>query len=337
MNLEEIVNKIRNGLTGDTKADIDYLKRMSEEYKNNKLSNKISLEIGKMLRDILPEDVEKEQKSTDIGEAEVNNILDRVKLAVMNKDMDKACDALLPLLKESEKLEESELNLDDKNCYFRFRDSLDIYVYEKLYKPKKEIVQVKHNFSDIYHRYGYILIELGRIDVAEIYLKKALRWNPVNSNILFELGEVYKLKNDMDSYFKIAKEALKYARNNSELARSYRNLGYYFIEKEKYEEAICCNYLSCNFEENEKVYAELFFITEKTGKTIKRPSITKIGKMLSKYNIQLGVSDFILGIAYGIAEGYRQTGEMEFAKVFYNVVYELTDDVDIKRIIDELS
>ena len=84
--------------------------------------------------------------------------------------------------------------------------------------------------------------------------------NPVLSTIYFERAEIFKLKKNFKPFFKYTNDALKYATSSQLLARGYRNLGFYYIEKDNLELATALFKFSLIFENNDMAYSELNYI-----------------------------------------------------------------------------
>lgn len=108
----------------------------------------------------------------------------------------------------------------------------------------KDAVAVSSTCADALYLKGYANLDLGRIDSAEEYIKRAIDMAPVNSKYLSELGHVYHIKRDWQEAFDAFFEAEKYAQTYSpealkdqELARAKRGLGYSLIELGRLEEA----------------------------------------------------------------------------------------------------
>ena len=88
-----------------------------------------------------------------------------------------------------------------------------------------------------------ILIDLQRPKDAEAALAKAMHWNPACAQIAFERAETCKLQGDMEGFFRLTLDTFKYAFSPKQVARYFRNLGFYFTEKGLWEESVACHTL----------------------------------------------------------------------------------------------
>ena len=134
-------------------------------------------------------------------------------------------------------------------------------IYSQVNKTEKTVRRAEFPFTNIYLNYGSLLVELGRYEEANAALKKALRWNPVNMGVRAEYMETLKLLGHMDEYYEMAITSFKYAFKSKDLARCYRNLGWYFVEKEMYTEAIGVYVISMQYDSDGKnAQGEMYYI-----------------------------------------------------------------------------
>ncbi len=264
-----------------------------------------------------------------------NNVIKDINFHVTHRNFDKALEIIGSLIR---KIEDNGLYFnDDKSEYYCFNNMFEEIIFTEIFKPEKEIKQIPENYAKIYFLYGNILFEIKRFDEAKIYLERAVGYNPIDTEYLFELGEIYKMRKDWKIFLKINRDCLEYAYSGKSLARCYRNLGYYFFEEEKYDIAMTMYFLSLYFDQEDMVaHAEINFISNKTGLEAKCPALENILKTLKENDIQFGASDLILTIAYSIGQEAHKKNNYEMAEYFYNIVFELTRDKEIKKLIEEL-
>lgn len=81
----------------------------------------------------------------------------------------------------------------------------------------------------------------------------------------------------LDKYMEATRRAFDVAYTKEEVARVFRNFGYYFIEKEKYQAAIGCYLLSLQYDrESKNAQSELYYIHQKTNGTVKQPTLEEL-------------------------------------------------------------
>jgi tetratricopeptide (TPR) repeat protein len=337
MNHEKIMEGIIQKLTGNNEEDVKFLMNECEKYKAHEYSNEIITAIMRLIYDILPEDEkDKINQITNNQNIGLKKVIKEINFHVSQRNFDKALEIIKSLII---KIENSGLFInDDKSEYYCFNNLLEEIIFKEAFKPKKEILQIPENYAEIYFSYGNILFEVERYDEAKIALEKAIRYNPVKTEYLFELGELYKIKKDWNVFLRINGDCLKYAYTGKSIARCYRNLGYFYFEEEKYELAAALYFLSIYFDKEDMVaYSELDFISKKTGLEVKPLDSQSLLKLLKDNNIQFGANNFILSIAYSIGQEAQKNNHNDTAEYYYNIVFDLTKDNEVKELIDKLS
>mgnify|MGYP002700711268 CR=1 FL=1 len=98
--------------------------------------------------------------------------------------------------------------------------------------------------SDALYGRGYATLDLGKIDLAQTYIQRAIDMAPVNSRYLSEMGHIIQTKRDWTKALEIFSQAEAAADTyspkelkNMELARAKRGVGYSLIELGRLDEA----------------------------------------------------------------------------------------------------
>ena len=173
--------------------------------------------------------------------------------------------------------------------------------------------------------YNFDIVEISMDDVID---------GVKNNNE--EYIETYKMEGNLEEVWKKTIEAFSIAFRPAHVARCYRNLGYYFVEKKKYSEAISAYMLSLRYEKDSKqVQSELYYINQVSG-GVKEPSIEEIKMYAEKYGFPVKANDDIIGLAYTYGKHFSDDGKGKVAKYFFNIVYDLTNDHSIKELIDSI-
>jgi tetratricopeptide (TPR) repeat protein len=337
MTFNSIIKNITSGLTGNPDNDMQYLMDQGEKYKSSKYSKEISRTIGRLIYDIIPEDKRNElSKIIDNHELGIEKIIEEADFQIFKKNFTKARILLEEIINE---INSSGLYSDDNVSEYKcFSNLLEEIVYKEYFKPQKEVRKIPENFTLVFLRYGVILFELKEFEKSEEALKRSLKYNPVKTDALFELSEIYKHNKEWDEYLNINKTCLDYCYTSMSLGRCYRNLGFYYIEKEDYDLAVALFYLSLNFDQESKIaQSELLYISNKTNRQIKNPDIENVKKLLFENDIELGANKLILRLAIALGKQAQSENIPDAAKYFYSVFYDLTGDEEVKKIIASLD
>lgn len=214
-----------------------------------------------------------------------NSLRDVINLIKTNK-FDKAREILNNYLSYSIPMTEETEN----EKYFSFRDSLEFYSAVRILNLNKKAIWTKFKNSYVYNLLSYIANEEKEYTKAIEYSKCALSFNPLDSNLYFELAETYKFLKDFESMKKITLDAYKVLFDSKELARFYRNLGFYYTEKEMYDTAFALYVVSLNFDVDETAYHEIDFIRNKLSNEKYSLNKEEVINLLKQENIDFGIS-----------------------------------------------
>jgi tetratricopeptide (TPR) repeat protein len=337
MTFDEIMTKITLGLKNNAKEDIKYLMDQMDEYKDNEYSKEIQRAIGRIIFEICPDDMKSEfEKIWNNNNLGIEKTLEETDFQMYRGNFGKALQIIESLITNIE--ERNWYQDDEKSEYHCFNNILEEILYKKLFKPSKDLRQIPENYTEAYFRYGVILFELENFKKSKEVLEKANKYNPINVKILFELSEIYKMNKNWEEYKNVNDKCLEYSYSSKDIARCYRNYGYYFIEQNDFDMAINLFYLSLDFDQESKIaQSELLFISEKTGKKIQQPKNDKIIKLLKNKNIQIGANNLVISIAHYIGKEALKNKNLQMSKYFIEIVYDLTKDEDFKKTIEDLN
>lgn len=341
MDYQEIMRDIASGLTGENEKDIQYLMEQMEKYKEHEFGKEIIRACGRLISGMLPEEkVNEFANAFEKDNAEIENELDDLFSTLQSGDYNLALNKVEKLVENAEELISAGMYQNDSvSDYFCFINPMQELLYGYRHRDsEKDIRPSSFPFATIYFFYGNILFELGRYTEANVALGKAKRWNPMDADIAFEYAETYKAMGDIETFFDYTIEIFNFAYKSEDLARCYRNLGYYFIEKKMWQEAIACEDYSLNFDSNtDAAYGELFYIEQTTHLEIKPAPIETMKKFSRKYGFPLEPNEDVVGLAIAYGENSAENGNDEFAKYFLNIAYDLTHFDEVKQLLDELE
>ncbi len=333
---DKIMSEINSGLTGEPEKDLAFLNEQSEKYKNHKYSKEILRACGRLMYDVMPDDVRKKlEKLTNDYSARIDDSLNQAEQLIFKKDFDKALKVIEDLIFE---LDENQPYRDDEvSEYYNFEEYFEEVLFKELNNPEKELRRVPVPYTRIYNMYGYILYELDKFDEAKKCLEIGLGWNPVSFKLMAEYCEILKIKDDMENFFKLTLNAFKIAFRPQNVARCFRNLGYYFAGKELYSEAKVAYIMSLQFErDSEQALKELYYVDEKTNHQLEKPPIEKVKEFSEEYGFPIGADLNVLNLAFENGKKSLEKRNPGLARYFFTILYDLTNDPDIKAALDKL-
>lgn len=220
--------------------------------------------------------------------------------------------------------------------YHNFSNPLEETLFFKDFNPEKEVMPIPNNqqYVALYYIYGALLLQFQRYGESAYFLELASSLNPVLSTIYFERAEIFKLKKDFKSFLKYTNNALRYASSSQFLARGYRNLGFYYIEKDNLELAAALFKFSLIFENNDMAYTELNFIESLGYNTSQRDN--DFINILNRNDIQMGPSDLVFDTLIELIKKAQEENNLSETLSLYSILYDLTKDENIKKTIDQI-
>jgi len=335
---EKIMRDITSGMTGDSEKDIAYLIKKQDEYQNHELKIEITRAIGRMMYEIAPKELlDTFNSELQQDQLTLHQLYEEANYQIYMKNYNKAMDLLKVCIS---RMEEFPFNHDSVSEYYSFFNYFEGILYKKLTQSTRKFRAIPDNYAAIYLTYGALLVEIKEYEKAEKALESALIYNPIYSEAMFELGEVYKMNNDMEKYFNLAKRALKSVYSRKNLARCYRNIGYYLVEKMDYSGAIAAFYLSTHYENAPIAMSELHYISVITKQKIEPPTYEEIKKCLEPYDIEMGASPLVWALAYHLGNHLFEEKNYEASLFLYRIVNDLDPHKDFEekiKLLEEIT
>lgn len=331
---EEIIKEIKANLGENKDLNRKYLSSQIERYKDHPYNKEIIREVSRMMWDCLSEDEKEEYMEISEKENPVMDILNEIYEFIEVGDYKKVLSILDSFMESFPGMFED----DNVSEYHSFTNPLEELLFRKYIGAEKEVRFIPDNtpLLDLYYVYGFLLLEDEQLEKAEEYLKKARKINPVSARIILELTEIYKKHTpSFNKFVMYTTEALTYSYYPQDIARCYRNMGYYYIEENQLDIAVSLFRYSMVFEMNVMAYSELNYI-ESRGQDIDMSLEDSINLLKSK-NIQIGPNPFILETLSEFASEYEANNLYNQSIYFYELLLNLTKDEEILEKIKKLE
>lgn len=200
------------------------------------------------------------------------------------KKYDESRNMLIDYIKEADNL----LKKQKKKCY-SFRSLEQFYLFVRVFNVKEDISWLNIYSDEAYRLLAFMDVEEGKLENARKNIEKSFKYNPLNINTFFELVEVNKLEKNYDEMKEILDDLYPYILDSVNLARYYRNLGFYYTEKEEYELAFALYIISTHYSFSNIALDELLYIRNKMGDSSYMIEKVDAKNMLEKNNIPVGI------------------------------------------------
>ena len=218
---------------------------------------------------------------------------------------------------------------DENSIHFSFENYAEFAVYYSIIGSSKNYVPVSTKMHKWYFFLGLIEENKGNYKDAIDYFDLSKKWNPVHIDTLLERADNFYKLGDSDRFRAEIEKAHKYIYSKKDLAKYYREQGWYFSEKESYIIANGLYSKSNQYEPNNKTTEnEIQYIANKIRK---RPEYTDndvIEMILDDYNIPSGFDKRIIA-AFKMDLQNKKDNNFPEAQIKYltDIVNELTDNV----------
>lgn len=329
----KVIEDIKRNLSENKDLNRKYLISQIEIYKTHEYSTEIIKEISRMIwKCLTPEEQEEFARIID-EENPVKEILIEAEFYIQNNDYEIALEKLDSFIKTHPKLYEN----DKINEYHSFSNPLEELIFNEFIGCEKElrIIPDDQPLEDLYYAYGFLLRDASRLDEAENILKEALQINPVSTKIILELCDIYKMRAPtFNKFYFYTMDALKYAYSGYELARIYRNLGFYYYEENNIELTIACYSHSLKFE-NDPFVVERIDQLKNNYKIILTED--ECMELMKDKHIKLGAHPFIIENLEKLAIEYEQDNLLNQALFFYRLLYSVKKEDETLNKIKQLD
>ena len=332
---DAIMREIIDGLTGNPLRDIAYLRRKTREYSNHKLGGAISSACSQLALSCAPKEVRDMMRSR--SEKRFNDIgtdLKKAHFFMCHGELSEALD----LVEDVEKRIDPSKYQDSEFTEYRwFSDPFEESLYRRIYKPTAEITDIGMHLPWAYRIRGLVLKKQGDLEKVRETLKKALHYKPIDFTLNADYIDTFREESDFDAYFKMTVDLFKIAYLPEQMARAYRNLGFYFWVKELYDEANVCFWLSLRYDATEEAQSALFELEHENGVAFEEPSDERIAEIAARYEFPIEPDADILDLANRSARFFLERRQYEETLYFLRIDFGLTGSDETKARIDEIE
>ncbi len=181
--------------------------------------------------------------------------------------------------------------------------------------------------------------------------EKALAFNPVSTQIYFRLISVHFRLGQLEELFSRTKEVYPYLSTKAEMAQYYRWLGYYYLEKYQPELSAALYRYSTLFSKSAQAEEEIRYLEAAMDRKLADDSERELQEKLQKAGIPVTASNVTLALLYRAgqealqhAKDAAREDETAIAKQWrqqaidcFSMIYDLTEDAQIKEEMEELT
>lgn len=331
---DQVMAEIAMGLDRNAEHDIPYLTSKAEEYREHPQGREILRTIGRLIFDALPDDEKDEfQKLIDNHADGTESVLKEVVFCLKTGEPEKALRLIEPLVQSVDEMIAAGCYRDDKeSVYFDFTSPIEEIIW-RVHTDEPRVVRVcPEPFSHVYALYSACLYETGQHEAAIAAEEKAIRWNPSDVNLRFEVAENYKKLADMEALDEALDAAHPCIRDAAGMAKFHREKAFYLIETDNYELAAAYLVFSTVFENNSFVGSELMYLKRECGADYTGMTVDEAAAILEKSGETYLPDEGTLAALSSIIGIALKHDDAQTAIRAATDLYELTGDEDVKQL-----
>lgn len=226
--------------------------------------------------------------------SELLQVLQKIEEAKSYFDTDKIDSEKLKIaesiLKELLNTYKSEYIETETVKYMEFENILEYMTTIHSFCFDKNVEWTDFPVATIYYYLQYIAFEKRDFESFFKYAERAFNYAPLSLSSQFEIAEAYKQSGNLSAFkaetFKIYNNIF----STKNLARFYRNLGYYYVDKKYWEIAFALYILSLQYEESIMAIKELDYIKKASNNHNLQLTRSQIEQLLDDFNIPKSIS-----------------------------------------------
>lgn len=217
----------------------------------------------------------------------------------------------------------------------QFQNIFEYYYYFVTVAPSESITIPEEPILYYLLFYGLLLVQQHKNDEAIEIFKKVIAYNPYCAEAYFEMADVYRKQDNLDLFYETIKQVYHIAYDPYVLAKYYRNIGFYFVEKKDYQFAKMAYFVSSHYENHPNVSHELAYISMITNEDIVAPSLLDIQEAFFEKGLNPVPNDRIIAFLLNMGE-LMEESEPNNAILMYDMYIALTENEEIKQRVKEI-
>lgn len=327
MRNKEIIEEIKNHLTGDKEIDVTYLQTELSIYRNMKNDEVIYAIANLLFKYLDPEIKEKLDLKTheilDQRRAKYESVVQLVDEGKLKEAEEILIELISVFRKATYTKEQNYFDFDQMIEYFVFCETV---VRAKELKVKRYPEPVTYYFFQLAEIYTQ---EENYKKAAEV-LEEALVYNPRCQYVFQTLILIYEKLNKHQRAFELAKESLKYAYTKDQISFAYLKMGDYYDKIKCYDISVVLYIYSTFYYETDENMFKALHDSQKHD-AIDYSNEDEVEDTMQKYNIQKGPSELVLNAMAEFIEYTKKIRDYESTEYILNIAFELTGNEKYKK------
>lgn len=220
--------------------------------------------------------------------------------------------------------------------WLSFNHIAEVYLYE-FYGKEEKYKLASDPMNRLYLELGKQYEEDESYAMAMKAYQKAIVWNPADLDARFARIELLKVDGDIASVQEETMELYPYLCTRATMAKFYRNLAFCQLETYQPNLAAMLYQYSNLFFHSEHADNEIAFLEKALNNRYPEWDIHELQAALADKQIPVAAPSQTLGLLYQIGKSEESKGHIQEAMDCYMMVYDLTQDEEVRKHLMKLS
>lgn len=329
MTANELMEQLRAEMTGNLKTDMEHLKAVAEDLRNEPNAGELLALIGDYAFDMMPPEVRSDMEARTFVDGKRIDMAYGEALALVNARRYDEAERILAAISEKA----AQYFEGDDPKYFCFRNPFEYHMYRHFYPEDTKFDRAPFDFSSMLALYGYVLLEQQQVREARKALLRAAAFNPVSADARFEMAELCKFAQDYPALLKTNQETLPLCTTADRTARVLANMGFYCYVTQDFYAAAVFYFESLRFAPSKPVEYELQDVLRRMktfGQKFAPPTHGETIDTYEKYGLQPPPNDELVNLAVVMIGQAKQYQRTDLEAFFNRVAFDLTNDPQFK-------
>ena len=336
MNVSELMALIHTEMTGDPEKDIAHLQEIAADLRKEDNAVELLTALTEYAFNMMPESARAEMvEKTFVNGKRMDQVFGEAADLINAGKTDEAEEKLRAI---SDKIAEQFEDKDPK--WVSFRNPFEYHMHRFFYPDETVFERAPFDFAHYLAVYSFVLVEQKKVREAEKAIRRAIKFNPVGSDIRFELAEICKFAQNQEQLLRTCQETLPLCTTSDRIARVLANMGFYCNVAGEFADAAVFYFESQRFHQSEEVALDLQDVLRRMktfGIKFAPPTRGQAIDTYDKYGLPVPPNGDLVNLALTLADSAHDHGRLDLESHFLYTAYAMTNNADIRTRLDRVA
>ena len=335
---DSIIREVTEGLTGKRDVDLPLVFERLLKYKGRSDIDELRMAaFGAVYQNLSEEEF---GKILSASRPVIDTFIDDLERIADLRDASKHKEALKICERLYKRMGEANGRYQDgeTKVYHSFTDPFETAIEAELCGVKQVMIPADKPYVLLYIMYGRGLLDLNRPEEARAVFEEAFRWSPVNMDVRLGYIESFMATQDWEKARELILDAFRFAFLKGIIREFYRMLGKCYEEMGDHDLAAACYFTAFRvISDSQLLNDDLSGLEESSGRDYSAMSKEEVNAKLKESGIPDGPNMELVNLARDCALSASHDKDWESARHYFEIVYELTEDKKLIKILEKLD